>query len=178
MTPDPAVVSNRGGWQNRACQSSVPHAYNPLIDGRQSERAMLVRRGVQRLLAEMRHGSLPEVPLASGRRADLMAIAPGGDIAIIEIKSSIEDFRVDRKWPDYRLHSDRLYFATHPGVPAEIFPVDCGLIVSDGFGAAILREAPLHKLPPPTRKALTLAFARLAADRLLVAEWSAGGQAF
>lgn len=155
-----------------------PHACNPLIDGRQSERAMLVRRGVQRLLAEMRYSSLPEVPLASGRRADLMSIAPGGDISIIEIKSSIEDFRVDRKWPDYRAHSDRLYFATHPGVPVDIFPVDCGLIVSDGFGAAILREAPHHKLPPPTRKALTLSFARLAADRLLVAEWSAGGTPF
>lgn len=150
-----------------------PHARHPLIDGRQSDRAMLVRRGVQRLLAEMRHASLPELPLASGRRADIVAMAPGGEIWIVEIKSSIEDFRVDTKWPEYRLHSDRLFFATHPGVPVEIFPEDCGLILSDGYGAHILREAPEHRLAGATRKAMTLKFARAAADRLLAAEWAA-----
>ena len=40
---------------------------NPLVDGRQSERAMLVRRGVQRLLAGMDAAVLPEICLASGR---------------------------------------------------------------------------------------------------------------
>ena len=97
-----------------------PIAINPLIDGRQSERAMLVRRGVQRLLMAMGAHVLPELSLATGRRADLVALTRQGDIWIIEIKSSIEDFRVDRKWPDYRLHSDRFFFATHPGVPAEL----------------------------------------------------------
>lgn len=150
-----------------------PFPQNPLIDGRQSDHAMLVRRGVQRLLAEMRHASLPELALASGRRADIVALAQNGEFWIIEIKSSIEDFRCDRKWPDYRLHCDRLFFATHPGVPTEIFPEECGLILSDGFGAYVLREAPEHRLPGPTRKALTLKFARAAAERLLVAEWSA-----
>ena len=83
-----------------------------------------------------------EVPLANGRRADVLAVGPKGEIWIIEIKTSIEDFRVDRKWPDYLQHCDRLFFATHPGVPADIFPESCGLIVSDGYGAEILREAP------------------------------------
>lgn len=82
---------------------------NPLIDGRQSDKAMLVRRGVQVLLHEMRHSVLPELPLASGRRADLISLSVKGEIWIIEIKSSIEDFRVDRKWPEYRLHCDRLF---------------------------------------------------------------------
>lgn len=85
---------------------------NPLIDGRQSDKAMLVRRGVQVLLHEMRHSVLPELPLASGRRADLISLSAKGEIWIIEIKSSIEDFRVDRKWPEYRLHCDRLF--CHP----------------------------------------------------------------
>jgi hypothetical protein len=150
-----------------------PHSFQPLVDGRQSERAMLVRRGVQRLMSDRRIALLPEVSLASGRRADLIGLTGGGELLIVEIKTSLQDFRVDRKWPEYRLHCDRLYFATHPGVPAEIFPEDCGLIVTDGYAAEMLREAPEHRLAPARRKAVTLVFARLAADRLMQAEWSA-----
>ncbi|WP_404863083.1 MmcB family DNA repair protein [Georhizobium sp. MAB10] len=152
----------------------APFAQNPLIDGRQSDRAMMVRRGVQRLLADLRYASLPELALASGRRADIVALTSGGEFWIVEIKTSVQDFRVDRKWPDYRLHCDRLFFATHPGVPIDIFPEECGLILSDGFGAHLLREAPEHKLAGATRKAMTLKFARAAAGRLLMAEWATG----
>ena len=52
-----------------------------------------------------------------------------------------------------------------PEFPREILPQDPGLIVADGFGGAILREAPVEALTGPRRKALTLAFARLAALR-------------
>ena len=100
----------------------IPGQTSPLIDGRQSENAMLVRRGVQRLFLELGLAVLPELPLASGRRADLVALTRSGEIWIVEIKSSIEDWKVDRKWPIYREHCDRLFFATHPGVPADIFP--------------------------------------------------------
>lgn len=148
-------------------------AKNPLIDGRQSDRAMLVRRGVQILLNDMRHAILPELSLASGRRADLISLTDKGEIWIVEIKTSIEDFRVDRKWPDYRAHCDRLFFATHGDVPLEIFPPDCGLLLSDGYGAHMIREAPEHRLPPATRKAVTLSFSRAAAQRLMIAEWGA-----
>ena len=147
-----------------------PILANPLVDGRQSERAMRVRRGVQRLLIEMGASVVPELSLASGRRADLVALTRKGDIWIIEVKSSVEDFRVDRKWPEYRLHSDRFFFATHPDVPAEIFPEECGFILSDGYGAEVLREAPEHRLAAATRKALTLRIARAAANRLTMAE--------
>lgn len=143
---------------------------NPLLDGRQSERAMLVRRGVQRMLFAMGAHVLPELSLASGRRADLVALTRAGDIWIIEIKSSIEDFRVDRKWPQYRLHADRFFFATHPDVPQAIFPEECGFILSDGYGAEILREAPEHRMAGATRKALMLRIARAGAARLLAAE--------
>ncbi|MGK9203126.1 MULTISPECIES: MmcB family DNA repair protein [Sinorhizobium] len=149
------------------------HGDNPLADGRQSERAMKVRRGVQRLLMELRHAALPELTLASGRRADLISLSPKGEIWIIEIKTSIEDFRVDRKWPEYRLHCDRLFFATHAQVPLDIFPEECGLMLSDGYGAHMLRDAPEHRLPPSTRKSVTQAFARTAAQRLTLAEWAA-----
>ena len=147
-----------------------PVSLNPLIDGRQSERALLVRRGVQRLLAQLGAHVLPELSLATGRRADLVALTRKGAIWFGEIKSSGEDFRVAGKWPDYRLHCDRFFFATHPGVPADIFPGECGFILSDGYGAEILREAPEHRLAAATRKALMLRLARAGAARLLAAE--------
>ena len=147
-----------------------PVALNPLADGRQSERAMLVRRGVQRLLIEMGAVAIPELCLATGRRADLVALTRKGDIWIVEIKSSVEDFRTDRKWPEYRLYCDRFFFATHPGVPEVIFPAEAGFILSDGYGAEMLREAPEHRLPAPVRKALTLRIARAGAARLTAAE--------
>lgn len=135
-------------------------------DGRQSENARLVQRGVGRLLAGHGFSVLYELPLASGRRADVAALGANGDIFIVEIKSSVEDFRADRKWSDYRLHCDRLFFATHVGVPAEIFPEDAGLILADGYGGAILREAPAHRLATATRRAMTLRFAQVAARRI------------
>ena len=147
---------------------------NPLIDGRQSARAMLVRRGLQILLNDMRHAALPELVLSNGRRADLITISEKGEIWIIEIKTSIEDFRVDRKWPDYRAYCDRLFFATHKDVPLEIFPEDCGLLLSDGYGAHLMRDAPDHRLAPATRKSVMLNFSRAAAQRLMMAEWATG----
>lgn len=147
-----------------------PYPANPLADGRQSERALLVRRGVQRLFLQLGASIIPELTLAGGRRADLVALTANGQFWIIEIKSSVEDLRADRKWQDYRAHADRLYFATHPQVPTELFPADCGFILSDGYGAEIIREAPEHKIAPATRKAMLLRFARAGADRLLSAE--------
>lgn len=147
-----------------------PHISNPLIDGRQSEKAMLVRRGVQKLLAEMGYSVLPELTLANGRRADLIALTPKGAFWIIEIKSSIADFQIDKKWPEYRAFCDHLFFATHAEVPAEIFPAECGLLLADGYGAEIIRSAPEHKLVSATRKALLQRFARSAANRLLAVE--------
>lgn len=147
-----------------------PIPFNPLVDGRQSERAMLVRRGVQRLLVAMGAVAIPELSLATGRRADLVALTRKGDIWIVEIKSSVEDFRADRKWPEYRQFCDRLFFATHPEVPAAIFPAEAGFILSDGYGADVLRDAPEHRLAAAARKALTLRIARAGAARLTAAE--------
>ncbi|HUG63565.1 MAG TPA: MmcB family DNA repair protein [Methylomirabilota bacterium] len=136
-----------------------------LVDGRQSEPARLVQRGVGRLLVGLGFSIVYELPLASGRRADVTALSPSGEVWIVEIKSSVEDYRVDRKWPEYRLHCDRLFFATHGTVPLDIFPAEAGLMVADGYGAEILRHAPEVRLPPATRKAVTLRFAHAAARR-------------
>ena len=60
---------------------------------------------------------------------------------------------------------DRLFFATTPEV-GDIFPASEGLIVTDGFLAEILRDAPLDRLASAARKALTLRLAQTAARRL------------
>jgi hypothetical protein len=136
------------------------------VDGRQSPAARMIARGTARLLHSLGLSVVSELPLGSGRRADLVALGGSGEIWIVEIKSSIADLRADRKWPEYRQHCDRLFFATSLEVPCEIFPADCGMIVADGFGASIVCEAPQHRLHPATRKCMLLAFGRAAALRL------------
>ena len=116
-------------------------------DGRQSENALRIARGTARLLYAHGFSVVSELPLPSGRRADLVGLSAGGEIWIVEIKSSIADFRADQKWPDYRAHCDRLFFATSLDVPCDIFPQDTGLIVADHFGAEVKCEAPEHRLP-------------------------------
>ena len=104
--------------------------------------------------------------LASGRRADVIALGPRGDVWIVEIKSSPEDFRADRKWPDYRDFCDRLYFAVTASMDQALLPSEAGLIVADAFGAEILRDPLETPLNAARRKAMTISFARAAALRL------------
>lgn len=135
-------------------------------DGRQSETALAVARGTMRLLLSHGFCCVSELPLPSGRRADLVALDASGEIWIVEIKSSVADFRADHKWMDYRAHCDRLFFATTLDVPCEIFPQDTGLIVADGFAGQIVCEAPQHRMAAPTRRAMMLRVAQCAALRL------------
>jgi len=137
-----------------------------LIDGRQSETALAIARGARRLLRALGYSTLTELPLGDGRRADIVAVGADGAILIVEIKSSIADFRADRKWRDYAAHCDRLYFAISDDTPVDIMPEEAGLILADRFGAAILREPEPRVLAPATRRAVLLRFACAAADRL------------
>jgi len=138
----------------------------PSITPRRDGVARLLVRGIARHFALRDLSVVPEVTLPNGRRADLVAISRRGEIHIIEIKSSVEDFRSDSKWRDYLPYCERFSFATHPDVPTTIFPEEAGLILADGFGAEILRDAPAMLLAPATRKALTIQLARLASMRL------------
>lgn len=145
----------------------VPASVKP--DLRQSANALDICRGVHRLLIGHGYSCVSELPLANGRRADVAALSPRGDIVIVEIKSSIEDFRSDQKWPDYLEFCDQLYFAVKPGFPVDVLPDEAGLILADRFGGEMVRDAPESKLPGARRKAMTLRFARAAALRLSVA---------
>jgi hypothetical protein len=145
----------------------LPHADAASGDGN-AERAtaLLLARGVGRALALLGYASLLEVTLANGRRADVMALGRGSEIAIVEIKSSLPDFRADRKWPGYWEFCDRLYFAVTADFPRDLLPAECGLIIADPFGAAVLRESPVQPLSAARRRAVTLRFALLGAQRL------------
>ena len=136
------------------------------LDGRQSAIAAEIQRGICRALRALGHSVVCELGLANGRRADVVALSPGGDIWIVEIKSSIEDLRADQKWQEYRAHCDRLFFAFTQDLPCEIFPEQTGLIVADAYGAHMHCEAPEHRLPAPTRKSMTVRFAMAAAQRI------------
>jgi hypothetical protein len=147
-------------------QSARQISLVPPPDGRQSETALAVARGTARLLRSLGFSCISELPLPSGRRADLVALNERSEIWIVEIKSSVEDLRADHKWEDYRAHCDRLFFAFTQDVPCEIFPKDTGLIVADAYGAHMFCDAPVHRLSAPTRKLMTVRFAMAAAQRM------------
>ncbi len=127
-----------------------------------------VTRGAARLFVALGYAPLMEVGLPNGRRADIMALGPRGEIAIAEVKSSLDDYRTDRKWGAYLAYCDAFYFAVSPEFPSHILPEGPGLIVADAFDGAVLREMPPTPLAGARRKALTIAFGRLAAGRALV----------
>ncbi|MFN8829021.1 MAG: MmcB family DNA repair protein [Labrys sp. (in: a-proteobacteria)] len=135
-------------------------------DGRQSPQAQAIQRGAGRVLRAYGFAPVPELPLPTGRRADLAALDPKGTVWIVEIKSSLADFRADQKWMEYRASCDALFFAVAPEFPVEILPPDTGLIIADAYGGSIARPAPEHRLAAPARKAMTLSIARAAAARL------------
>ncbi|KRE11882.1 hypothetical protein ASE63_19225 [Bosea sp. Root381] len=129
-----------------------------------------VCRGAGRHLRERGYAIVKEMTFANGRRGDIVALSPAGELLVVEVKSGIEDYRIDGKWPDYRDFCDGFLFAVAPEFPEEILPDDVGLIVADAYGGALIREPPRHPLAPARRKALTIAFAKLAAARLALIE--------
>ncbi len=140
-----------------------------LVEVSRPRTTLAVTRGAARLMMAMGYAPLLEVGLPNGRRADIMALSPRGRLAICEVKSGLEDYRADRKWGDYLPFCDAFYFAVAPEFPRQILPEGPGLIVADAFDGAVIVEPPETPLAPARRKALTVAFARLAAFRAIIA---------
>jgi hypothetical protein len=130
------------------------------------DEAAVLARGVCRLLRDLGYTPLTEFKLTSKRRVDVIGLDRAGRFAVVEIKSSVADFRADAKWPEYEVYGDRFYFAVGRDFPAKILPGDRGLIVADGFGAAIARAAAETPMNGTRRRAQILRFAAAAGDRL------------
>ncbi len=160
---DPPELRNNMRTSLRKSQDGDVHDFVTEPLDRAARRTL---RGVGRYFRALNMALVSELPLADGRRADVMVLDPRGGIRIVEIKSCTADFRSDRKWPEYRQWCDRFYFAVDAELPAQLIPHDCGLILADRFGADMIREAPEHRLDAARRKAVTLRFARCAALRL------------
>lgn len=137
-----------------------------LTDRRQSLAAEAITRGARRVLRSLGLPSVTELTLADGRRADIVAMAADGQITIVEVKSSLQDYYADKKWGFYRDYCDLLYFAVAPDGPVEAMPAEEGLIVADAHGGLIVREARLVKANPARRRTVLLGFARCSATRL------------
>ncbi len=145
----------------------------PLIPGvdedaapARSDLAQLLARGLCRSLAEHGYATLTEFSLKSGRRADVVAVDKSGEVLIVEIKSSLQDFRADQKWSEYLPWCDRFYFCVPDDFEVAVLPDDCGLIVADAYAAEIHRHPEPVPLNAARRRAVLLRFAHAAAGRL------------
>ncbi len=127
----------------------------------------LLARGVCRHLAELNFAALEEYVPERGRRVDVMALGPKGELWVIECKSSRADFMADAKWQGYLDWADRFFWAVGADFPTDILPDQTGLILADSYGAEIIRMAPEQRLAGARRSAVTRKFARDAARRLL-----------
>lgn len=167
-----SIVIVRSSWNHRnyykRCEKNISKtkAIDIPLDGRLSLVAQDIQKGTCRLLRSHGFAPVTELILGNGRRADVAAVDGSGALVIVEIKSSVEDFRSDKKWPDYGDHCDRFYFAVTKDFPVAILPEKTGLIVADRYGGEILRDAPDNKLSGARRKAVLLRVTRTAALRL------------
>ncbi|WP_254703007.1 MmcB family DNA repair protein [Roseovarius sp. THAF8] len=126
----------------------------------------LLARGVCRHLLGYDFATVEEFSPERGKRVDVMALGPKGEIWVVECKSSRADFTSDLKWDGYLEWCDRYFWAVDEAFPTDLLPEGTGLIIADAYDAQIIRMAPEHKLAGARRTALTRRFARQAALRL------------
>ncbi|MEM7042409.1 MAG: MmcB family DNA repair protein [Pseudomonadota bacterium] len=125
-----------------------------------------LQRGVARALVAAAQAVLFEMPLANGRRADVVALDHQGQLTIVEIKSGLADFQADEKWREYRDYCDFFTFAVSADFPDDVLPPAEGLMIADGFGGEFIRPPRHTPLSAARRKAMLIRFGRIAAGRL------------
>lgn len=125
-----------------------------------------ISRGVCRTLRDLGYGTLTEFRVGTSRRVDVVGLNRNSEFVVVEIKSSEADFKSDKKWPEYRFFCDRFFFAVSEDFPRRILPENCGLMVADGYNAAILRPAPETPMNAARRRAQLIRFALAASGRL------------
>ena len=132
----------------------------------QLQPGQLLARGVCRHLLSYNYACVEEFVPQRGKRVDIMALGPKGDIWVIECKSSRQDFQTDKKWEGYLEWCDRYFWAVDSEFPVEMLPDETGLLIADAYDAEIMRMAPEDKLAPARRKKVIQKFATDAARRL------------
>lgn len=125
-----------------------------------------ITRGVIRLMNDLGFAPLTEFKLTNKRRVDVAALNRDGQFVVVEVKSSIADFRADSKWQEYLKFCDYFYFAVDTDFPRDRIPDDCGLIIADAYEATIIRPADEFPMNGNRRRTQTLRFARTGAQRL------------
>lgn len=80
-------------------------------------------------------------------RADLLCLNFYGDVTVVEVKSSVADFKSDKKWHNYLDYSNRFYFALSPAVYAKVkddIPRGVGVLLvsraTDRLGRNLLKS--------------------------------------
>lgn len=139
-------------------------AHAPSPDPR-PEVTAAVTRGASNLLIDMGFAPFTELTLPNGRRADIVGLSDKGEIVMVEVKSCRADFDVDNKWPEYKDYCDQFFFAVNEDFDTDLLPGDEGLIIADGFGGAIIRDAVPSRLAGSRRKTVLIRLARQAAFR-------------
>ena len=121
---------------------------------------------IARSYYEQGNGVLREFKLRIKRRVDLVTINDKGWITIIEIKSSVADFRNDKKWNEYIEWADQFYFGVAHNFPIEILPKEHGIITTDGFDIHEAQPSPVQKLNGSRRNTLVRKLARASMRRV------------
>ena len=126
----------------------------------------LLARGVVRHLSSHGFACIEEFTPERGKRVDVMALGPKGELWVVECKSSRADFQSDSKWEGYLEWCDRYFWAVDEDFPTELLPDETGLIIADAYDGEIIRMAPEDKLAAARRKVVVQKFARVSATRL------------
>ena len=127
----------------------------------------ILARGVCRFLSDaLDFACLEEFVPERGKRVDVMAVGPRGELWVVECKSSRADFLSDSKWDGYLDWCDRFFWSVGPDFPTELLPEESGIILADGYDGEVLRMGRETRLPPARRKVLIQKFATHAARRL------------
>ncbi len=127
-----------------------------------------ITAAIARMFIERGEACLREFTVKSGRRVDVISMARGGEITVVEVKSSRQDFLSDNKWHEYLEWADRFYFAVDDSFDRALLPgpETCGIIITDGFDCLEIQPAPVTKLKAARRTHLARRLAHVAMRRL------------
>lgn len=107
------------------------------------------------------------------RRADVIGSKISGDLVIVEVKSSVADFRSDSKWHEYLAFADRVYLAMTKEVAEKILKhPELSARIPDRVGILILGADGYMKTRKPAKRESVLPAVRLSILARLA--WRAG----